>query len=229
MAKARDLPDDLSEYEAGLTAYALEIRAKLERYGAFAKGARLLEVGSGAHGIVFFLGIEDAIGVDPLADEYARLFPQWQSRVKTIAAHGESVPLDDASFDVVISDNVVDHARSPARIVSELVRVLRPGGILYFTVHVHHPLYEHASHLHGAWRALGLPFEVGPFADHTVHFTPRGARRIFEGRPLDILHEDDGIAAAREDARSTPPRHAGDRLKRVFYKNARYELIARRR
>src|SRR5262249_60815876 len=95
---------------------------------------------------------------------------------KPIQAFGESPPFDDASFDVVLSDNVVDHARSPARIVAELVRVLAPGGILYFTVHVHHPLYGHVSRVHGAWRALGIPFEIGPFADHTVHLSIRGAR-----------------------------------------------------
>jgi SAM-dependent methyltransferase len=227
-AKARDLPEDTTEIEAELVAYTREIRARLERYGAFAAGSRILEVGSGAHGLVFFLGDPGAIGVDPLADEYARLFPQWQRRAKTLKAFGESLPFADASFEVVLSDNVVDHARAPARIVSELVRVLAPGGLLFFTVHVHHAVYGQASRLHGAWMALGMPLEIGPFADHTVHLTLHGARRLFAPHALDFLHEDPGIEAAKAEARATAPRHAGDRLKRWFFKNARYELIARK-
>jgi len=40
---------------------------------------------------------------------------------------------------------------------------------------------------------------------------------------------DTGVAAAKEEWRTVPPRHAGDRLKRVFFKNARFELVARKR
>ena len=36
-------------------------------------------------------------------------------------------------------------------------------------------------------------------------------------------------AEARALARRRPPRHAGDRLKRLFFKNALYELIAERK
>jgi SAM-dependent methyltransferase len=187
---------------------------------------RLLEVGSGAHGHVFFLGVDGAIGIDPLAEEYRELFPAWQSRARTVSAYGEALPFDDASFDVVISDNVVDHAESPGRIAREIARVLSPGGVLYFTVHVHHPIYGAASRLHGLWQAIGVPVEIGPFADHTVHLTLREARALFAGLGLRVVEEEAGIAAARAEARLAPARHAGDRLKRIFFKNAVYRLVA---
>ncbi len=187
---------------------------------------RLLEVGSGTTGHVFFFGTADGIGIDPLADRFRALSPAWHDPVRTLAAAGEALPFPDASFDLVVSDNVVDHAEDPARIVREMARVLAPGGLLYFTVNVHHGLYHAAARLHDGWRALGLPGEIAPFADHTVHLTPPAARRLFEGLPLRMVSDTADIAGAKRAAREHPPRHPGDLLKRLFYKNAVYEVIA---
>ena len=78
------------------------------------------------------------------------------------------------SFDIVLCDNVVDHAEDPRRIVEEICRVLTPGGLLYFTVNVHHPFYHVAATLHAGWRALGLPFEDQAFRRPygTPHLAP---------------------------------------------------------
>jgi SAM-dependent methyltransferase len=138
------------------------------------------------------------------------------------------LPFRNETFDVVICDNVVDHAESPPQIVRELVRVLAPGGLLYFTVNIHHPLYGVAAGVHSGWRALGVPFEVGPFADHTTHLTLASAGDLFRDLPLEILRENSNIEEARARARRQPARHLGDRLKRVFFKNAVYEVVARR-
>lgn len=42
---------------------------------------------------------------------------------------GESIPYPDASFDVVVSDNVLEHLDNPVEVFREVHRVLRPGGI----------------------------------------------------------------------------------------------------
>jgi SAM-dependent methyltransferase len=156
------------------------------------------------------------------------LFPRWQRGAQTVAAVGESLPFADGSFDVALCDNVVDHAESPQRIVRELVRVLVPGGLLYFTVNVHHRMYAVAAGVHSSWRAVGVPFEVGPFADHTTHLTPEAAENLFQNLPLQILSAKSNVEDTKARARKQPPRHAGDRLKRVFFKNALYEVVARR-
>ncbi|HEV8186917.1 MAG TPA: class I SAM-dependent methyltransferase [Pyrinomonadaceae bacterium] len=204
------------------------VRELLETFQPIGIEARVIEVGSGAHGLIFYFGSEARVGVDPLAVSYGRLFPVWQRRAKTVAACGESLPFADQSFDVVLCDNVVDHAESPKRIVGELARVLAPGGLLYFTVNVHHPVYSVAAGLHSSWRAMGVPYEVGPFADHTVHLTVAAAADLFENLPLQILSSKSNIDEARARARKHPPRHVGDRFKRVFFKNALYEVVARR-
>jgi SAM-dependent methyltransferase len=218
----------LAGHEAGTAAHrmerSLEVRSKLESVRAIREEDRVLEVGCGAHGLIFFFGVRNAVGVDPLADHYAKLFPQWQNRARTIVASGEDLPFPDSSFDIVLCDNVVDHALSPRRILEEIARVLAPGGLFYFSVNVHHPFYHLAASVHAGWRALGIPFEITPFADHTVHLTPAAARRLFEGLPFRILNDGDDSADARH--RREPVRHRGDRLKRVFFKNARYEAVA---
>ncbi len=208
--------------------YSKRVRTSLEHFQPIHSQSRVVEVGSGAHGLIFFFGTDVAVGVDPLALEYSKLFPKWQCRVSTVAAAGELLPFVDESFDVVLCDNVVDHAESPARIVAELSRILKRGGLLYFTVNVHHPIYSLASDLHDGWNALGISYEIGPFADHTVHLTLRRAKRLFDRVPLRILSESSCISDAKAQARTRPARHVGDYLKRLFYKNALYKIIATR-
>ena len=215
-----------AETMAAMAAHSTEARSKLERVRPLRSDMRVLEVGSGAHGLIFFFDAAERVGVDPLADEYRRLFPAWQSNAETIACGGEKLPFSDASFDVVLCDNVVDHAEGPRRIVEEMVRVLAPGGLLYFTVNVHHPLYEVAARLHSGWRRLGIPLEITPFADHTFHLTLARARKLLAGLQLRIVSENDTIAQTKEKGRTAPRRHLGDAPKRWFFKNARWEAIA---
>ena len=213
---------------ASMMRSSARVREKLETFQPIKADARVIEVGSGAHGLIFYFGAEHRIGVDPLAVSYGNLFPRWQRCAQTIAAVGESLPFADHSFDVVLCDNVVDHAESPRKIAGELARILLPGGLLYFTVNIHHQFYALAAGVHASWRAAGVPYEVGPFADHTTHLTLTAAANLFHNLPLEILSAKSNIDEARARARQQPSRHMGDRLKRVFFKNALYEVVARR-
>jgi SAM-dependent methyltransferase len=185
-----------------------------------------LGVGSGGCGIIFNFGAEDCLGIDPLADDLRQLFP-WQrkSRVPTLQAEGEKLPFNDASFDIVLSDNVVDHAEDPRRIVEEIARVLAPDGLFYFTVHVHHPLYHVTSAAYGLWRRLGLPGEITPFADHTGS----SHARLCDGFACRPTAADRG---GEHGSRSGAQRGAGEaasppwRPAEAFFKNATWEVFA---
>lgn len=215
-----------AEVIAAMSRASQRVRSMLEKEQRIEPDARVLEVGSGAHGLIFFFGTRRGVGLDPLAVQYAALFPQWQGRVSTVAAIGEALPFADHSFDIVLSDNVVDHAERPATILAEMTRVLAPGGLLYFTVNVHHPFYALASVVYNLWHVLGIPYEITPFADHTVHLTLGEARDLFNGLPLEVRHERNYISETKEIARRARARHFGDRLKRIFFKNALFEVIA---
>jgi SAM-dependent methyltransferase len=226
--KAQHLKGREEEVILAMQHSSRRVRELLETFETIAEDARVIEVGSGAHGLIFYFGARNGVGVDPLAVSYRSLFPRWQSCAATVAAVGEQLPFAADTFDVVLCDNVVDHAESPKQIVAELVRVLRPGGLLYFTVNFHHPVYAVAAGVHSGWRAFGVPYEIGPFADHTTHLTLRAAAELFKTLPLKILSEKSNIDEARARARRQQARHMGDRLKRVFFKNALYEVVAKR-
>lgn len=202
------------------------IRQKLEEIKPIEAGAKVLEVGSGAHGLIFAFGNEFGVGIDPLAVDYKRLFPKWQENSRTIAAIGEELPFADEFFDVVLSDNVIDHAEYPLKIVDELVRVLKPGGLLYFTVNIHHPIYEYVSKAHGAWHALGVPFDISPFVDHTNHFTEDDMKRVFARLPLKIFQQNSTVEETKAKYRGLKAQNNEQRLKKIFFKNALFELVA---
>lgn len=46
-----------------------------------------------------------------------------------------SIPVPDASFDIVLSTQVLEHVPEPANYVAECFRVLKPGGFLLLTTH----------------------------------------------------------------------------------------------
>jgi SAM-dependent methyltransferase len=224
--KARSLIAEGVDITPHMQRHSAEVRALVESARPIRDGDRVLEVGSGAHGAIFYFGAARGVGIDPLAHHYVSLFPAWQRRVGTVSALGEALPFGDAAFDVVLSDNVVDHAERPAAILGEIARVLAPAGVIYFEVNVSHPVYGWLSALQGGWRALGIPFGFADFSEHTVHLSRAGARRLFDGQPLQIVWERDTVAEARSD--HSPGRRPGLRqwIKRVWYFHARYEAVA---
>ena len=193
---------------------SLDVRSKLEKFQRLRTDARVLEVGSGAHGLIFFFGAQRGVGVDPLAHHYVTLFPAWQRRVSTVTAYGEALPFPANSFDVVLSDDVLDYAEDPAAIIAEIARVLVPSGILYFTVNICHPV----------WNLLSLLREVADF--HTTHLSLQRARRFFKHLPLRIVWEEHDIPETRAAIRKRRERRFTAWVKSVFYYKARFVVIA---
>jgi SAM-dependent methyltransferase len=48
--------------------------------------------------------------------------------------NGNTMPFENASFDVVLSTEVLDHVPDPEKYLAEVKRVLKPGGTFFFTV-----------------------------------------------------------------------------------------------
>lgn len=51
-------------------------------------------------------------------------------RYRYLQGTAESLPFDDASFDLVTCQTVLIHVASPRAVLAEMVRVLRPGGVV---------------------------------------------------------------------------------------------------
>lgn len=87
------------------------------------------------------LGVDvDEASVDAAATTVADL-----PHVSVMVADAHRVPVADSSFDRVHTDRVLQHVESPAAVVAEVARVLRPGGVVAFaepdwdTLVVDHP------------------------------------------------------------------------------------------
>jgi SAM-dependent methyltransferase len=111
--------------------------------GRIAPGARVLDVGAG-----------DA----PYAELFAHadyLTLDWESSVHegarsaSIQASAEDLPVADASIDAVLLTQVLEHVRRPSVVLSEIARILRPGGTLFATVPLAWELHEEP---HDYWR-----------------------------------------------------------------------------
>ena len=205
------------------------VRQKIAAARPISEADKILEVGSGAHGLIFGFSSNFTVGIDPLAVDYRRLFPKWQKSARTAAAMGEQLPFDDNSFDIVLSDNVIDHAEDPVGIVHEIIRVLKPAGALYFTVNVHHPVYDIVSRAHGLWNALGLKLELSAFADHTVHFSERKIRDLFSSLSIRSISQTSTVAETKKAQRNSNAMNPDALLKKVFFKNALFEVVALKR
>jgi 2-polyprenyl-6-hydroxyphenyl methylase / 3-demethylubiquinone-9 3-methyltransferase len=75
------------------------------------------------------------VGVDPssVSLETARRHAgQGGLAVDYRQGFGEALPADDDEFDVVICCDVLEHVADLTRVVSEVGRVLRPGGLFFF-------------------------------------------------------------------------------------------------
>jgi len=98
---------------------------------------RILEVGSGPIGVAtYYPGVERLL-VDPLEEYYASI-PALCALRSTSAVYrtgvGEALPCDTGRYDLAIIENCIDHVQDMDGVMRELVRVTRPGGILYLTV-----------------------------------------------------------------------------------------------
>jgi SAM-dependent methyltransferase len=111
----------------------------IDRYGGALPGRRILDLGSGMGGTSVALGLA---GAAPLALEYNRAYcdiirlraRRYDMQLPVVNGAGERLPFADASFDLAIAWDVVEHVQDPALLLAELARVLRPGGRALLTV-----------------------------------------------------------------------------------------------
>lgn len=148
----------ISEYPRG--EFILE---RLRRYAPDFEvvGARILDVGCGDAGvpIAFAEAGAEAVGIEPFGRSVERGSVRAEEHGVDVELHegfAESLPFPEASFDLVVLDNVLEHVNDRDRTLVEIRRVLRPGGLLYLVTPKPFALYSLWSDPHYAMAGLVL-------------------------------------------------------------------------
>jgi SAM-dependent methyltransferase len=126
-----------------------------------AQHARVLDVGAGDAPYAELFAHTDYVTLDWESS------PHEGARAAAVSASADAIPLPDASFDVVVLTQVLEHVRRPGVVLGEIARVLRPGGRLLATVPFVWELHEEP---HDYWR-----------------FTPYALAALLEDAGLDTV------------------------------------------
>ena len=154
-------------------------RQLAERYLAqFQGAAKVLDVGCGTGDFGRHQASPDleihGVDADPGAVEEARRFEQ----AICLNLESTALPYDDESFDAVLARDILEHVQDPGRLVREIHRVMRPGGVLVASV------------------VMARPQRVWADYTHVRGFTRMSAR---------LLLEDAGLAVHRIDRMGAVP------------------------
>ena len=121
----------------------------------------LLDIGCGSSRII--VGLPAAVGLDILQNKL-----RWLSRRHRLLVRGscDRLPFSDGSFATLINSEVIEHVPDRPEILTEMWRVLRPGGILILGT----PDYGRWLWLVLEW-IYGTVHPGGYAEEHITHFT----------------------------------------------------------
>jgi SAM-dependent methyltransferase len=120
-------------------------------------------------------------------------FPRCQEAAqrgeRIVNAAGEHLPFPDASFDLILSHEVLEHVLDDRRAAAEMARLLRPGGrALIFTPNRGYPFETHGVYWRRKYHFGNIPL---------VNYLPRRWRdrlaphvRVYAARDMDRLFTD---------------------------------------
>lgn len=110
--------------------------------------------------------------VEGLGWQYTGLDLQPGPNVDIVASNPDRYPIADGAYDVVISGSTMEHVARPWRWVPELVRILRPGGLLCIVTHWQFPEHRYPMDY---WRFMAdgmrlLFDDTGQLEDYVIEY-----------------------------------------------------------
>lgn len=125
------------------------------------------------------------------ATEAAHCDPQ----ALVVCGAGEHLPYPANMFDLILSNEVIEHVQDDRLAVSEMARVLRPGGrLVVFCPNRWYPVEQHGIYWRGRYIFGNIPLVNylpnvwrNKLAPHVRTYTWHGLRHLFAGLPVRIL------------------------------------------
>ncbi len=112
-----------------------------------------------------------------------------------VCAAGEDLPYPDATFDYILSNEVIEHVRDDRAALAEMARVLRPGGrAVIFCPNRWYPVETHGIYWRGRYIFGNIPLvnylpdlARSRLAPHVRAYSGRALRRLVAGLPLRVV------------------------------------------
>lgn len=158
-----------------------------KKFNKLEKNPKILQIGCGPEDIINYLKNGKKYAVDPLADFYKAHFKMDYKNLEFINGRGEELPFKDKFFDIVVLANVLDHVESPGKVLSEIKRVLKDGGVFHFENLFYQKSFISLSKI---WAPIkqaitGRIFNI----HHPFMFQLEDLRKIIS-KDFSIIHED---------------------------------------
>ncbi len=165
----------------------------LQAAGGRATG-RLLENGCGVGMYVEHLTprIGQVVGLEY---DHARAAEAGARSAHIVNGAGEGLPFPNASFDMILSHEVLEHVQDDRQAVQEMVRVLKPGGrIALFVPNRGYPFETHGIYWRGRYRFGNIPLVNylprrwrNRLAPHVRVYSAGDLKRLFAGLAVRIV------------------------------------------
>ena len=158
---------------------------------------RILDNGTGLGTYLEAIGRANPAGVRVgLEIEHERALAALARADAIVLGVGEQLPFADNSFDLILSNEVIEHVTDDRASVAEMARVARPGGrIVIFAPNRWYPVEQHGVYWRGEYHFGNTPlvnYLPNPLrnrlAPHVRAYTGHGLRALFDGLPLRLLH-----------------------------------------
>jgi SAM-dependent methyltransferase len=182
--------------------FGQERRLDLIRRFVEVEGRSILDVGCGLGMYVraFRRFSQDVHGVDIDGEKVAKAS---QELPNIWVAPAEKLPYADATFDVVLSHEVIEHVRDDRQAIAEAVRVLKEpdalegrggGRLVVFAPNRLYPFETHGAFWGGRYHFGNIPlvnYLPDPWRNrlcpHVRAYTAAGLRRLLDGLPVAIV------------------------------------------
>lgn len=175
------------------SAIAADAVGQLARHTELA-GRLVVDVGGGPG---YFSAAFRAAGAHsyPFEPDHEEMARRGEPPPGAVLADGYWLPVADASADVCFSSNVLEHVPDPAGLIAEMIRVIKPGGLIYLSFTNWYSPW--GGHEMSPWHLLGANFAahryLRKYGRPPKHTVGQNLYRVHVGPTLRLIRARDDV------------------------------------